>query len=487
MAISPSYTASYRVLVDEGQANVADIVDVVSQTGAAIKGLDVAEVEEGHQMRIDMTLDLRDSKHRRKVRKVLENTAGVAVESIADQTFLDHIGGKLAVASRAPLRDRDDLSRIYTPGVARVCQSIADTPSKARLLTMKANTVAVVTDGTSVLGMGDIGPEAALPVMEGKAVLFKHFGGVDAWPVVLDTKDTEEIISIVKALAPAYGGINLEDISAPRCFEIERRLKEELDIPVFHDDQHGTAIVVLAALLNALRVVGKKMEDLRIVVSGVGAAGFAIITLLEAAGATDIVGYGRDGALSRDLVTDDWNPDRARLAETTNPRLVKGSLQEGLKDADVFIGVSRGNILTADDVATMAKDAIVFALANPTPEVDPNLARKYAAVVATGRSDYPNQINNVLAFPGLFRGVLDAHACQITTEVLHAAAEAIAGVIAQDELSPNYIIPGVFDARVAPAVAHAAKKALVGASTVAIAAQEDTNVEDSGIIIPLDS
>lgn len=457
-ATSPSYTASYRLLIDEEKIRIADIVLAVSKLEAGIKGLDVAE-SDSDRMVLDVTLDLRDSSHRRDVREALKELEGVELKTIADQTFMDHIGGKIAVKSRVPLRNRDDLSRIYTPGVARVCRAIYDTPSKARLLTMKANTVAVVTDGTAVLGLGNIGPAAALPVMEGKAVLFKHFGGVDAWPVVLDTTNTEEIVAIVKAIAPAYGGINLEDISAPRCFEIERRLREELDIPVFHDDQHGTAVVVLAALLNALKVVNKQIEDVRIVVSGVGAAGNAIIRLLLTAGATDIVGYGRSGA----LVFEDMDGEheaRRELARVTNPRKVRGDLKEGLKGADVFIGVSRGNILTGEDIAQMADKAIVFALANPTPEVDPNEAHNYAAIVATGRSDYPNQINNVLAFPGLFRGALDAHATEITIEALHASAQAIANVIGDDERSPNYIIPGVFDDRVAPAVSHATRRAL---------------------------
>lgn len=471
MRNSPSYTASYRLLVDESKIRISDIVEAVSATGAAIKGLDVAE-SEGSQIIIDVTADLQDSDHRHQVSEILKGLAGVTVSSVADQTFLDHVGGKLEVAAKTPLRNRDDLSRVYTPGVARVCTAIHDAPSKAHLLTMKANTVAVVSDGTAVLGLGDIGPEAALPVMEGKAVLFKHFGGVDAWPVVLDTKDTEEIISIVKAIAPAYGGINLEDISAPRCFEIEERLRAELDIPVFHDDQHGTAIVVLAALLNALKLVGKRIEDVRIVVSGVGAAGSAIIRLLLAQGAVDVIGYGRTGALSRDEV-EGMHPSRRALAEETNPNLVKGSLKEGLRGADVFVGVSHANILEGEDIATMADDAIVFALANPTPEVDPYEAAKYATIVATGRSDFPNQINNVLAFPGLFRGLLDAKVPQITTELLRVTAEAIAQVITAEELSPNYIIPGVFDDRVARAVARAVKKSVANLEHITVAQQED--------------
>lgn len=470
MRTSPSYTASYRLELDETQASIASIVDAVSATGAEVKGLDVAESGRGH-ITMDLTCDMRDSDHRREVEQVLDGLAGVHTQSVADQTFMSHIDGKLEVHSKVPLRNRDDLSRAYTPGVARVCTAIHDTPAKAHLLTMKANSVAVVSDGTAVLGLGDIGPEAALPVMEGKAVLFKQFGDVDAWPVVLDTKDTDEIVAIVKAIAPAYGGINLEDISAPRCFEIEERLREELDIPVFHDDQHGTAIVVLAALLNALKLVDKKIEDVRIVVSGVGAAGSAIIKLLMAQGARDIVGYGRTGALAADDV-EGMHPSRRWLAENTNPRMVHGSLKEGMAGADVFIGVSQGNILDGDDIASMADGAIVFALANPTPEVDPAAAAPHAAIVATGRSDYPNQINNVLAFPGLFRGLLDAKVKEITVEVLRVAAVAISSVISDEELSPNYIIPGVFDERVPRAVSDAVRRAVRDLPTIDIPSQE---------------
>lgn len=470
MRTSPSYTASYRLALDETTASVATVVEAVTKTGAQIKGLDVAESDRGRLV-LDLTCDMRDSIHRREVGDVLDALPGVCTTSVADQTFMSHVGGKIEVTSRVPLRNRDDLSRAYTPGVARVCTAIHDMPQKAHLLTMKANSVAVVSDGTAVLGLGDIGPEAALPVMEGKAVLFKQFGNVDAWPVVLDTKDTEEIISIVKAIAPAYGGINLEDISAPRCFEIEERLREELDIPVFHDDQHGTAIVVLAALLNALKIVNKDIADVRIVVSGVGAAGNAIIKLLLAQGARDVVGYGRSGALAGDD-TEGMHPSRKWLAENTNPRMVHGSLKEGLVGADVFIGVSHGNILDPDDIATMASDSIVFALANPTPEVDPIAAAEHARIVATGRSDYPNQINNVLAFPGLFRGLLDAKVSEITTEVLRVAAVAIAEVISAEELTANYIIPGVFDERVPLAVSKAVRRAVKDLPTIDIPVQE---------------
>ncbi|EEH63196.1 malic enzyme, NAD binding domain protein [Gleimia coleocanis DSM 15436] len=457
MRVSPQYSATYRVEVDETQAKLADVVNVVTGTEASITGLDVIDSDNG-ELSFDLTCNTKDSAHRREILELLQELHGVTVVSVQDATFLAHVGGKLSVEPKTPIRNRADLSRVYTPGVARVCTAIHDNPAKSFYFTQRANTVAVVSDGTAVLGLGDIGPEAALPVMEGKAALFKQFGNVDAWPVVLATKDVDEIVNIVKAIAPGYGGINLEDISAPRCFEIEARLKAELDIPVFHDDQHGTAVVVLAALMNALKVVNKRIEDVRIVVSGVGAAGTAIIKLLLAQGAKDIVGYGRTGALAADE-TEGMNPARKELAEITNPRLVHGDLKSGLKDADVFIGVSQGNILTAADIATMADDAIVFALANPTPEVDPIAAAKYATVVATGRSDFPNQINNVLAFPGLFRGLLDAHATTITTEILRVTAVAIAEVISEAELSSHYIIPGVFDDRVVHAVQKAVRKA----------------------------
>lgn len=473
--VSPSYTVVFRLLVGE-QTSTSEITAVVAELGAVLTALDIVKSDR-HGVTMELMADCFDSDHRRALVSALEDLEDVTVLNVADSTFLAHVGGKLAVAPKVPVKNRRDLSRAYTPGVARVCTAIADEPSKAFLLTLKANTVAVVSDGSAVLGLGDIGPAAALPVMEGKAVLFKEFAGVDAWPVVLDTTDTDKIVEIVKAIAPAYGGINLEDIAAPRCFEIEERLRAELDIPVFHDDQHGTAIVVLAALLNALKVVGKRIEDVRIVVAGVGAAGSAIIKLLLAQGASDIVGYGRDGALHAGD-TEGMHPSRAWLANNTNPRGVTGSLREGLQDADVFIGVSRGNLLEPADIATMADDAIVFALSNPTPEVDPSGAADYARVVATGRSDYPNQINNVLAFPGLFRGLLDAGVKEITTEVLRVSACAIANVVSAEELSARYIIPGVFDERVAPAVADAVREAVRDLPTRQIAAQEHLGLMD---------
>ncbi|WP_454931830.1 malic enzyme-like NAD(P)-binding protein [Actinomyces oricola] len=453
---SPSYTVALHLEVPASQKAVASLVDTATATGAVVNGVDVAEADGDHLI-VDLTADTRDSVHRGELVAALRALEGVVVRNVGDSTFMAHVGGKIEIAARYPIHNRRDLARVYTPGVARVCKAIHDHPERARLLTIKKNTVAVVTDGTAVLGLGDIGPAAAMPVMEGKAVLFKQFGGVDAWPVALDTKDPEEIIAICKAIAPAYGGINLEDIAAPKCFDIEARLREELDIPVFHDDQHGTAIVTLAALINALRIVGKRIEDVRIVLSGVGAAGSAIAKLLMAHGATDIVGYGRTGALSAED-TEGMNEHRKWLAENTNPRRVTGTLKDGLVGADVLIGVSSGNLLQPEDLKAMAPNAIVFAMANPVPEVDPIAAGDYAAVVATGRSDFPNQINNVLAFPGLFRGLLDTGITNISTELLRAAATGIASVISEEELSPVYIIPGAFDTRVSKAVAGAVRR-----------------------------
>ena len=449
---SPGYSITLRVAVNSAAGSTTDLASAVAATGAALTALDI--VESSHDaIVVDVTCNTVNEAHADQITEVINARPGMSVRKVSDRTFLLHLGGKLSVEPKVPLKNRDDLSRAYTPGVARVCMAIHKNPEDARRLTIKRNTVAVVTDGTAVLGLGDIGPAAALPVMEGKAALFKQFAGVDAWPVCLDTTDTEEIIAIVKALAPVYGGVNLEDISAPRCFEIERRLREELDIPVFHDDQHGTAIVVLAALINALRVVGKNISDVKIVISGVGAAGHAIIQLLQAQGADHIVAVARSGAIHRGRSYTDEH--RTWIAEHTNEAGFSGTLAEALVGADVFIGVSGPNLFGADEVATMAPKAIVLALANPDPEVHPTEAAKHAAVVATGRSDFPNQINNVLAFPGLFRGLLDAAAADITTPMLVAAAEAIANCVSAEELNPSYIVPSVFDARVAPAVAEA--------------------------------
>ena len=450
---SPGYSITLRVEVTDSNAT-ALVTTAVAAAGGTLTALDVVE-SHGSRLVVDVTGDAIDADHAAAITAAVEQVPGVTVRNVSDRTFLIHLGGKLSVTPTVSLKNRDDLSRAYTPGVARVCLAIAANPADARKLTIKRNTVAIVTDGSAVLGLGNIGPFAAMPVMEGKAALFKRFAGVDAWPVCLDTQDVEEIIRTVQIIAPTYGGINLEDISAPRCFEVERRLRELLDIPVFHDDQHGTAIVVLAALTNALRVVGKKLPDTRIVVSGVGAAGNAIIRLLDAQGATDIVGCGRHGVVEADA--DGGDEFRQWIAQHTNPRHQTGSLREALVGADVFIGVSAPNLLTGDDIAAMAPNAIVFALANPDPEVDPTAAARTAAVVATGRSDYPNQINNVLAFPGFFRGMLDSGAHIITDECMLAAAHAIAEAVTPDELNASYIVPSVFDASVAPAVAAAVR------------------------------
>jgi malate dehydrogenase (oxaloacetate-decarboxylating) len=453
---SPGYSITIRVEAPSAIGSTADLATAVMNGGGSLTALDVVE-SHPDMIVVDVSCDTVDASHADELTAAIGAMDGVNVRKVSDRTFLIHLGGKIEVVSKVPLRTRDDLSRAYTPGVARVCKAIADNPADARRLTIKRNTVAVVTDGTAVLGLGDIGPAAAMPVMEGKAALFKHFAGVDAWPVVLDTKDVDQIVEIVRCIAPGYGGINLEDISAPRCFEIERRLRDLLDIPVFHDDQHGTAIVVLAALTNALRVVRKAPADVKVVVSGVGAAGHAIISLLHQQGYTDIVGCDRRGAVDPTNATLD--PFRRWIADNTNPRGAQGTLKEVLAGADVFIGVSAPNLLTGDDIGTMASDAIVFALSNPDPEVDPYAARKHAAIVATGRSDYPNQINNVLAFPGFFRGMLDAGAHHITDSLLIAAATAIADVVEPSELNPNYIVPSVFDPKVAPAVAAAVRAA----------------------------
>ncbi|NIH83275.1 NAD-dependent malic enzyme [Amycolatopsis granulosa] len=453
---SPGYAVTVRVETPSHSGATSDLVAAVSRSGGELTALDVVE-SHADRLVVDVTCDAVDAAHAETITKTLTGIPRVRVRKVSDRTFLMHLGGKLEVNPKVPLKHRDDLSRAYTPGVARVCRAIAENPADVRRLTIKRNTVAVVTDGSAVLGLGNIGPAAALPVMEGKAALFKQFAGVDAWPVCLGTQDTGKIVEIVLALSTVYGGINLEDIAAPRCFEIERQLREQLDIPVFHDDQHGTAIVVLAALTNALRVVGKQRPEIRVVVSGVGAAGHAIVKLLLAQGVRDIVACDRRGVVHRGR--GEMDPARQWIADHTNPRGLTGTLTESLRDADVFIGVSAPNLLTGDDIATMADDAIVFALANPDPEVDPLAARAHAAVVATGRSDFPNQINNVLAFPGFFRGMLDAGAHEITESVMLAAATAIADRVGPDELNASYIVPSVFDRQVAPEVAAAVGRA----------------------------
>jgi len=452
----PGYSITVRLEAPPSASAAGDLTSAVGRAGGVITAFDVVE-SHNDRVVIDLTCNALSANHAKDITDTLETLPGIVVRKVSDRTFLVHLGGKIEIQSKVPLRNRDDLSRAYTPGVARVCEAIAKNPDDARRLTIKRNTVAVVTDGSAVLGLGNLGPAAALPVMEGKAALFKKFAGVDAWPVCLDTQDTEEIIRAVELIAPVYGGINLEDISAPRCFEIEARLREKLDIPVFHDDQHGTAIVVVAALRNALRVVKKDIKNCRITVCGVGAAGSAIIRLLQAQEPGDIIAVDVDGIVHRDRPGLDSN--LKSIAATTNKGNESGRLHDALVGSDVFIGVSAPNLFGADQVATMAKDAIVFALANPDPEIDPMEAQQHAAVVATGRSDFPNQINNVLAFPGVFRGLLDAHARTITDAMLLAAAQAIADVVDGDRLNASFIVPSVFDSTVAPAVAEAVRKA----------------------------
>jgi malate dehydrogenase (oxaloacetate-decarboxylating) len=451
---SASYSITMRVALDSA-SDLPSIASAVSAAGGLVMALDVVEPIEG-RMVVDVTCNATDEDHAEVLKAAVDVVDGADVRAVSDRTFLLHLGGTIAVSPKIALKTRDDLSMAYTPGVARISSAIAKDPSLARKLTIKRNTVAVVTDGSAVLGLGNIGPEAALPVMEGKALLFKQFADIDAWPVCLATQDVDEIVRIVQCIAPVYGGINLEDISAPRCFEIESRLRELLDIPVFHDDQHGTATVVYAALLNALRVVGKEMKDIRVCVLGVGAAGVAISKLLLAEGVGDIVGVNRHGIICED----DDRLDSARhwLAANTNKEKRTGDLSAAMTGADVFIGVSGSNLVTEEQLKLLAPDSIVFALANPDPEVDPALARRYAAIVATGRSDEPNQINNVLAFPGIFRGLLDVGATAITEEIEIAAGRAIADVVKENELSKDYIVPTVFNASVVKAVAAAVEK-----------------------------
>ncbi|TQL03196.1 NAD-dependent malic enzyme [Cellulomonas sp. SLBN-39] len=453
-SVSSSITA--RLEVKARPTAVSDLTTAIEKAGGIVTALDVtASFHEA--MTVDVTCATRDVDHAQDVVAALENLDGVVVKRVSDRTFLLHLGGKLSVESKVPLRTRDDLSMAYTPGVARVCQAIAEHPEDARRLTIKRNTIAVVTDGTAVLGLGDIGPLAALPVMEGKAVLFKRFADIDAFPICLDTTDVDQIVETVCAIAPAFAGINLEDISAPRCFEVERRLRERLDIPVFHDDQHGTAIVVVAALRNALTVVGKQIGDVRVVMSGAGAAGTAVLKLLLAAGVRDVVVADIDGVVHVDRPG--LTPSLRWTAEHTNPRGTTGTIHDAVVGADVFVGLSAPDVITAHDVSRMASDAIVFALANPRPEVDPDEAARYAAVVGTGRSDFANQINNVLAFPGVFRGLLDAQSHTVTEPMLLAAAEALASVVRPEELNPTYIVPSVFNPEVTTVVAAAVRHA----------------------------
>jgi len=484
MATQPSisYSITVRLEVPARGNAVSQLTHAVEEAGGVVTALDVTG-SGTESLRIDVTCAASDTDHAQRLTDALASVDGVSIGKVSDRTFLVHLGGKIEIQPKVPIRNRDDLSMIYTPGVARVCLALADNPDDARRLTIKRNTVAVVTDGSAVLGLGNLGAIPALPVMEGKAALFKRFAGIDAFPICLDTQDVDEIVRAVEMIAPVFAGINLEDISAPRCFEVEERLRASLDIPVFHDDQHGTAIVVLAALLNALKVVGKTLPDVRIVMCGAGAAGMAVLTVLLEAGARHMVVADKDGVIHADRA--DLSPELVSVAHRTNAAGVTGDLRGALVGADVFIGVSAPNLLTGDDVATMADGSIVFAMANPVPEVDPLAAAEHASVVATGRSDFPNQINNVLAFPGVFRGLLDAQSHSITVEMLLAAARALAAVVTDDQLNASYIVPSVFHPDVSSTVAAAVSKA-VRATGSSVLAEDDLTLagHEEGLAAP---
>jgi malate dehydrogenase (oxaloacetate-decarboxylating) len=471
---SAQYRLTIRVKLDDSPGILGHLTTAIGDAGGIVDAVDVVESEGSHGSLRDIVVDASGREHWERIIVAIRQIAGAEVIDTTDRTFLLHVGGKIEQHNKNPLKTRDDLSMVYTPGVARVCLAIADDEDKAFQYTIKRNTVAVVSDGTAVLGLGDIGPRAAMPVMEGKCCLFKEFGGVDAFPICLDTTDPEEIVRAVKAIAPGFGGINLEDISAPRCFEIEDRLKEELDIPVFHDDQHGTAVVVMAALLNAVKLTGRRLGDLNVLVIGLGAAGIAVTKILLAAGVTQIVGADSQGALHvkrEDYLDGSMNHLKRWFAEVTNPDCRDGAPADVIDGADLLIGVSGARALPAGALARMNPDAMVFAMANPNPEVNPEEAAPYVRIMATGRSDYPNQINNVLCFPGIFRGALDVRAPRITEEMKMAAARAIAATVDENELSEDYIIPSVFNREVAPAVAAAVAEQARAAGT-ALAGEE---------------
>ncbi len=459
MRVTPSegYSITLRLKLANKPGTLGRVTSAIGEAGGNIGAIDIAEVGNNQIVR-DITVAAGNDVHAREIVEIVKAVEGVTFINVSDRTFLLHLGGKIEVKSKIPIQTRADLSRAYTPGVARVCMAIAEDKNKVFNLTIKRNTVAVVTDGSAVLGLGNIGPEAALPVMEGKAMLFKEFAGIDAFPICLATQDTEEIISAVKAISPGFGGINLEDIAAPRCFEIEARLRAELDIPVFHDDQHGTAVVVLAAAINALKVVAKDISQIKVVVSGAGAAGTACAKMLWNAGVRNLIGCDIHGVIHHER-TIGMNEGTRWWVENTNKENLKGTIHDVIDGADLFLGVSAPGVLKAEDLLHMARDPIVFALANPVPEIMPEEAEPYATVIATGRSDYPNQINNVLCFPGIFRGALDARATEITEDMKLAAAYAIANIINDDEVAADYIIPSVFNRRVAPAVAAAVEEA----------------------------
>ncbi|MGI8544027.1 MAG: NAD-dependent malic enzyme [Aridibacter sp.] len=466
-----SFSFTLRVNIQNHPGKLGEITTIIGQVGGDIGAIDIVRVGKGFIVR-DITINASSATHNKEIIEAIRQIDGVEIINASDRTFLMHLGGKIETVSKIPLKTRADLAMAYTPGVARICEAIHKDPEKVFTLTIKKNTVAVVSDGSAILGLGNLGAAAAMPVMEGKAQLFKEFGKVDAFPICLDTKDPDEIVQTVKNIAVAFGGINLEDISAPRCFEIEERLSEELDIPVFHDDQHGTAVVVLAALINALKLVDKKMEDLKLVVNGIGAAGVACTKIVMAAGVKNVIGCDTSGSLYRGR-TENMNWVKDWYARNTNPDNEKGDVHEVIKGADVFFGLSAPGVIDVRDLKNMAKDPIVFAMANPDPEIYPEDAMNHVSVMATGRSDYPNQINNVLCFPGIFRGALNCRASKINEEMKLAAANAIAGIITDEELHYDYIIPSVFDKRVAKAVAkkveRAAKKSGVARREISMA------------------
>ncbi|HEY2141148.1 MAG TPA: NAD-dependent malic enzyme [Solirubrobacteraceae bacterium] len=475
MSATPSaqYRLTIRVRIDDAHGTLGLLTSAIGEAGGMVAAVDLVEVDGSSSLR-DIVVDASGQDHWERILAAIDALAGVEVVDTTDRTFLVHLGGKIEQHNKHPLKTRDDLSMAYTPGVARVCLAIAEDEEKAFQYTIKRNTVAVVSDGTAVLGLGDIGPRAAMPVMEGKCCLFKEFAGVDAFPICLDTKDTDEIVQAVKLIAPAFGGINLEDISAPRCFEIEERLKRDLDIPIFHDDQHGTAVVVMAALLNAVKLTGRHLEDLHVLLIGLGAAGIAVTKIMLAAGVRNIVGADSRGALHverEDYLDGTMNATKRWFAECTNPERRAGRPAEVIDGADLLIGLSGARALPVEALARMNDDAMVFAMANPNPEVHPEEAAPYVRIVATGRSDYPNQINNVLCFPGIFRGALDVRAPRITEEMKMAAARAIAAIVDSSELREDYIIPSVFNRDVAPAVAAAVAEEARAAGT-ALAGQQ---------------
>lgn len=450
---SPSYSITIRLEIENRIGMFALIANAISSAGGDMGSIDIVTFEKGKVIR-DITVNARDDEHERELVSTIKKISGVKVLRVMDRTFAAHQGGKIEIHNKIPMRTRDDLSKVYTPGVARICRDISENPEHAYRYTIKGNSVAIVTDGTAVLGLGDIGPAAAMPVMEGKAMIFREFAGIDAFPIALSTKDPQEIIDTVRNISVPFGGINLEDISAPRCFEIEKKLREQLDIPVFHDDQHGTAVIVLAALINVARLLKKDIRKFRVVISGAGAAGMANAIMLSSYGIKDIILCDRKGTIYEGR-KGDMNPYKKAIAKKTNPRKIKGPLSDAMKGADVFLGLSVPGVINTSDIRNMSKGPVVFALANPDPEISPEEALPLVRVLATGRSDYPNQINNMLSYPGIFRGLLDVRARGVNEEIKFAAAKAIADMVKTDELHEDYIIPSIFDRKVVHAVAHA--------------------------------